>query len=456
MLLLALLWAAFAVAIAYGSSFVVDNFSNGDYVCVAVFYVIVAIGGCIRDEYIPAQHKVFSPIKSHVGELVNASACRQILSHTHGSIQLPPADIVRILEDAKAVSEFLEFLCTELFPAILELIIAIPFLAITVHPTQGFLLCTALFLLWRRATADLQMIEQAERISADGFRKEADARETLFRAWPTVMVFNQAEYEANRFTEEYHRNLCQARFLLSEGGLDRSPYVTLMRTIMLSAIGLAFLQSLPGWISPATLTILMWYSLYLVPSVRTLCSAPGRLARGGVLIKPFLRLMESRLAPIDKKRSKLLRFSNGPVSFEDVSLHSDPWGSPVPVDRFTHIFEKGKTVTVISEKGVPNLSALFSLLLLRLEEPTRGVIRIDGQDIGDIDIKDLRDNVGVVHTETFLFDDTLINNVRYAKVLASDAEVQDACERAHLLDQSLGFSNGMESLKVPSQNKPLS
>lgn len=73
---------------------------------------------------------------------------------------------------------------------------------------------------------------------------------------------------------------------------------------------------------------------------------------------------------------------------------------------------------------------------------TEGCIRIDGQDIRRVDVHSLRSHIGVVPQSPVLFNDSIMDNVRYARLDATDEEVYDACKAAAIHDQILGFSDG--------------
>lgn len=84
-------------------------------------------------------------------------------------------------------------------------------------------------------------------------------------------------------------------------------------------------------------------------------------------------------------------------------------------------------------------------LLDRFYDVTEGSIRIDGQDVRDVDLYSLRAHIGVVPQNPVLFNDTVMDNVRYAKLDASDDEVHDACKAAAIHDQIMGFTDGYKT-----------
>ncbi|XP_068960568.1 ATP-binding cassette sub-family B member 6 isoform X2 [Petaurus breviceps papuanus] len=84
-------------------------------------------------------------------------------------------------------------------------------------------------------------------------------------------------------------------------------------------------------------------------------------------------------------------------------------------------------------------------LLFRFYDISSGHIRIDGQDISQVTQSSLRSHIGVVPQDTVLFNDTIANNIRYGRVMASDSEVETAAQAAGIHDAILAFPEGYET-----------
>ena len=81
-------------------------------------------------------------------------------------------------------------------------------------------------------------------------------------------------------------------------------------------------------------------------------------------------------------------------------------------------------------------------LLLRFYDVTHGSISIDGQDIRTVTLASLRESIGVVPQDPSLFNDTVMKNVRYSRLEATDEEVMAACKAAAVHDKIMTFTNG--------------
>jgi subfamily B ATP-binding cassette protein MsbA len=84
-------------------------------------------------------------------------------------------------------------------------------------------------------------------------------------------------------------------------------------------------------------------------------------------------------------------------------------------------------------------------LLARFYDPQQGAIRVDGEDLRRITLASLKSNIALVDQETFLFNDTIRNNIRYSRRGASDAEVEEAARQAYADDFIRLLPNGYDT-----------
>lgn len=138
--------------------------------------------------------------------------------------------------------------------------------------------------------------------------------------------------------------------------------------------------------------------------------------------------------PVDLERSR------GEVSFEKVSFS---YGNEPVLKDFTLKVEPGEIVALVGPSGAGK-STLVGLLS-RFYDPVSGVIRIDGHDIKDISMTSLKRNIALVDQETFLFNDSIRNNIRYGKFDATDAEVSEAAKKAYASDFIEALADGYET-----------
>ncbi len=107
------------------------------------------------------------------------------------------------------------------------------------------------------------------------------------------------------------------------------------------------------------------------------------------------------------------RYATGEVVLEGVSVTAEP----------------GETVALVGRSGAGKTSLIN--LIPRFYDPGAGAVRVDGTDVRRVTQKSLRKNIGMVLQETFLFNGTVNENVRYGRLDASDAEIVEACKAAY-------------------------
>lgn len=116
------------------------------------------------------------------------------------------------------------------------------------------------------------------------------------------------------------------------------------------------------------------------------------------------------------------------IDFNDVSFHYAPH-LPVVIQRLGLRIPRGKKIAIVGPSG-SGKSTLVELLL-RFYDPQQGAICVDGVDLKALDMHDWRRAIGVVSQDVFLFNDTVHNNIAFARPDASPAQVQEAARKAY-------------------------
>ena len=133
----------------------------------------------------------------------------------------------------------------------------------------------------------------------------------------------------------------------------------------------------------------------------------------------------------------------GRIEFDHVQFQYEGDSQPVLKD-LTFTIEKGMTVALIGPTGGGKSTLVH--LLMRLYDPTSGQIRIDGHDITDIQRTWLRQNIGIVLQEPFLFSKTIYDNIHLARRGAHREEVEQAARIASVHEVIAEFDRGYDTL----------
>ena len=145
--------------------------------------------------------------------------------------------------------------------------------------------------------------------------------------------------------------------------------------------------------------------------------------------------------PTIKDGSQPFRFRHGSVHLRDVKFSYD--GEKGIIKDFNFHAEPGQRVALVGETGGGKSTILK--LLFRFYDAQKGSIMIDGQDIRSVTLESLRNCIGVVPQDPSLFNDTIMQNVRYSKLDATDDEVYEACKAASIHDKILQFPKAYAS-----------
>ncbi|MBX7212110.1 MAG: ABC transporter ATP-binding protein/permease [Verrucomicrobiaceae bacterium] len=143
--------------------------------------------------------------------------------------------------------------------------------------------------------------------------------------------------------------------------------------------------------------------------------------------------LEERPEIEDAPDAKDIGRARGAITFRNIDFHyRDPGKRKIAKAAVTGInlqLEPGRFYALVGPSGAGK-STLFSLIL-RFYDPDNGSVELDGVDIRTITQASLRENIGVVSQDTFLFHDTIAENIRYGRLSAKEQDIIEAAKRAH-------------------------
>ena len=241
----------------------------------------------------------------------------------------------------------------------------------------------------------------------------------------TVKYFGNERFEAQRYDEDLARwEQARRRNRLSLFGLNggQALIIALAQT---SIIGLAVLQVRNGQLTLGDFVLISQYMIQLFLPLGFLGFVYREMKGAMANIERLFGLLDVRPALVDRPDAPELVVRGGGIRFEQVAFRYQAARSILDVVSFE--VPAGKKVAVVGASGAGK-STLVKLLF-RFYDPSTGRILIDGQDIAGVTRESLRKAIGIVPQDTVLFNDTLLENLRYGKPDASDAE---AVRMAHL------------------------
>jgi ATP-binding cassette subfamily B protein len=188
---------------------------------------------------------------------------------------------------------------------------------------------------------------------------------------------------------------------------------------------------LDGQISAGHLGETVVYVIILVGSVAVLAEVYGDLLRAAGATERLMELLVARSPIASPARPAALPAvqSGSSVRLESVRFHYPSRPAHPALDDFSLDVRPGETVAIVGPSGAGK-STVFQLLL-RFYDAQAGRVRIDGVDVRELSLEALRRRIGIVPQDAVIFSASALENIRYGRPEASDAEVMAAATSAH-------------------------
>ena len=156
----------------------------------------------------------------------------------------------------------------------------------------------------------------------------------------------------------------------------------------------------------------------------------------------LVTLLETPAEIVDRPNAKALQVSVGQICFDRVNF---AYTSERPIlKNLSFTIEAGKKLAIVGPSGAGK--STIARLLFRFYDVNSGAIRIDGTNISDVTQTSVRQNIGIVPQDTVLFNDSLMYNLRYANIDASEAQIHEAARLANIHDFIMQLPQGYDTM----------
>src|SRR5438093_5144304 len=217
----------------------------------------------------------------------------------------------------------------------------------------------------------------------------------------------------------------------------------LVETIAAVGIGLALLYVYAANLSAGGFFGLITGIFILYDPIKTLSKIQLVMQQSIAATTAIFALLDSEPTVQDAPNAVALTSSSGRIDLENVTFRYANTVTDAIRDLTLRI-EPGKTQALVGASGAGKSTILS--LILRLYDPTSGTVKIDGHDLRSITQKSLRERIGLVTQETFLFHDTISNNIRFGRLDATPDEVHEAARAAYAHDFIMAQPKGYETV----------
>jgi len=256
-----------------------------------------------------------------------------------------------------------------------------------------------------------------------------------------VKAFNRETHEYDRFegdSTDYFRASVKTIWLWT------TFFPTMSFLTALGLIGVIYFgarMTITGETSPGTIVAFLAYMQHFYNPIRSLVRVHNVFNRALASLARIFDLLDQEPdvtdAPDAKPAPRLsghviidgvtFRYATGEVVLEDISVEAEP----------------GETVAIVGRSGAGKTSLVN--LIPRFYDPLAGLVLVDGMDVRDLTLSSLRSQIGIVLQDTYLFNDTVRENLRYGRLDATDEEIEDAARRAHAAEFIEALPDGFET-----------
>ena len=257
----------------------------------------------------------------------------------------------------------------------------------------------------------------------------------------TAKAFANEHRELDKFDEanthfkgakvEYYRSMG-----LYMSGMEFTTGV--MQVLVIAAGGLLIMRGQMDYVDLVTFTL--YVSTFLSP-LRRLVMFAEQYMQGTAGFERFLEIMRTEPEIRDAPDAEELGEVEGRIDLNDVSFHYD---NGVPVLRHVDLhIAPGETLAVVGSSGGGKTT--MCQLIPRFYDVTGGSVCVDGRDVRSLTQRSLRRSIGILQQDVFLFAGTIRENIRYGRLDASDAEIEEAAKRAEIHEEIMAMPDGYDS-----------
>ncbi|MCL4129734.1 UNVERIFIED_CONTAM: hypothetical protein GTU68_058537 [Idotea baltica] len=256
-----------------------------------------------------------------------------------------------------------------------------------------------------------------------------------------VKLFGREKYEANRFNTE-NTNLTNT-FIKSERvkALTGPVNEILGSIVIVGIISYGGLTVVNGSRSQGDFIAFLLSVFLLYDPFKKLSRVNNSVQQGVAGAERIFELIDIK-PDIQNIENPIALPKSNQIEFEDVNFSYN--GEEDVLKNITLDIKEGKKIAFVGFSGAGKTTLVD--LIPRFMDPQSGIIKIGNINIKDLDLQELRSKISMVGQHTFLFNDTIKNNIKYGNLDASDEEVYSAAKSAYAYDFIEGFPNGFDTI----------
>ena len=262
-----------------------------------------------------------------------------------------------------------------------------------------------------------------------------------FSATRVVKSFVREDYEIDRFVRSNQRNFEAVMKNVQQTSM-LTPTVEFLAAIAVTLIvWFGGYEVVNGEITAGAFVAFLTYAVNLANPVKRLSRIYGNLQKAMAAVDRVFTVVDLEESITDRPGAQPLPPVKGHVRFDHVTF-SYKEGRPA-LDGITLEAQPGEMIAFVGPSGAGK--STIANLIPRFYEADSGVITVDGHDIRDVTLASLRGQIGLVPQETMLFSTTIRENIRYGRLDATDAEIEEAARAANAHNFIMELERGYDT-----------
>ncbi|KAF2269730.1 hypothetical protein CC78DRAFT_528902 [Lojkania enalia] len=381
-------------------------------------------------------------IENTARERISALTFKHVMSlsmefHTNKS----SGEVIKAVEQASSLNNLIELVFFEICPILIDLVVAMWYVS---HLFNAYMAFIILFMGATYVWLGIYFTSWAQVKRRTYMEKSRFESKTIYEAipnWLTVSYFNRHPHEQQRYGSAV-RGTISAQYAYLFRSLGGHAIQSMVMNFGFAGCCIFAMSQIVyhGKSVGSLITFIMYWETMMSP-LWMMSYSYKQISSSLIDAERALQLLNTKPTVTDPDNPEPLDCKDTKVEFKDVDFAYDERKPVLKNINFTA--ESGQTVAFVGETGGGKSTMLK--LLLRAWDVTGGSIQIGGQDLRSVTQSDLHDALGVVPQDPTLFNQTIMDNVRYARLEATNEEVIEACKAAAIHDTIISFPDGYKS-----------
>ncbi|KAE8831440.1 hypothetical protein HRS9122_09030 [Pyrenophora teres f. teres] len=350
-------------------------------------------------------------------------------------------EVLKAVEQASSLNSLIEMVLFDVAPILLDLVVAMYYVTHLFDAYMAFIILFMGAAYISIGVYSTTLSQPKRRDYVEKQRMESSTVNETVHNWQTVAYFNRLAFEHKRYAENIINTISAQYqyYFRSMGGHAAQDLLTTFGFAGACVFGMTSIVTGRKPVGNLVTLIMYWHTM--TSPLYVLSYSFRHISSSLIDAERLLQMLNTKPTVADMEGAKDLEVHTGEVEFKDVEFHYDP---RKPIIKNVGLKAKGgQTIAFVGETGGGKSTMLK--LLFRFYDVTGGSIMIDGQDLRSVTQSSLRENLGVVPQDPVLFNQSIRQNILYAKLDATDAEIEDACRAAAIHEDIVGFPDGYNS-----------